>query len=72
MIEIGFDMCAFLADKYIIVSGSVQLQYMGYYLKLFCLRQNCPAQTGQNFAFSMMKSAPAWKKYTIAKCDGCE
>ena len=30
MIEIGFDMCAFLADKYIIVSGSVQLQYIGY------------------------------------------
>ena len=32
MIEIGFDMCAFLADKYIniIVSGSEQLQYIGY------------------------------------------
>ena len=39
-------------------------------MKLFCLPQNCPAQTGQNFAFSMMKSTPAWKKYTTAGCDG--
>ena len=30
------------------------------------------AKTGQNLAFSMLKGAPAWKKYTTAGRGGCD